>query len=172
MSADGLGAIARLAYKYRLIRDLREARARGEPAPEAAVFKALAREMPGALRELDVLPMEIVIARIEALDRVLAMGAEGEPEPWMRWVSDYHAIFREALRIKAISGKRGIDDAAAPALAERASREAGAPIDEAFVRAIASPPDGRLQPVVLAYVASIHRVSPSTIARTIFTKSR
>ncbi len=166
------GSIARLAYKYRLIRDLREARARGEPAPDAAVFKALAREMPGSLRELDVLPMEIVIARVEALERVLAMGAAGEPEPWMRWVSDYHAIFREALRIKAIVSGRGLDDAASSALAERASRGAGAPIDEAFVRAIASPPNGRLQPIVLAFVASIHGVSADVIARTIFTKSR
>jgi hypothetical protein len=141
-------ALAGLLGKYETLAELRRARARGEPVPERSVFKALADAFPGALHELDTLPLALIDARIEAL-RAAASG--GPEEPWMAWMLGYHALMRAALRVKIrLSRRRDLDDQRARALAEDASAHAGVTVDEAFVRAVASPPDGRIARVVYA----------------------
>src|SRR5688572_21818647 len=54
----GAADLARLAAKYETLATLRRERAAGAPLPGAAHFRALAREFPGALQELDTLPLE------------------------------------------------------------------------------------------------------------------
>jgi len=59
---------------------------------------ALASRFPGALREIDTLPLDEIEARIEALTR-----AERDPSHAARWMtaqSRFHALTREALRAR------------------------------------------------------------------------
>jgi hypothetical protein len=118
-----------LAEKYRKMAALRaQLPADGPPDAAARVkMKELAREFPGALRELDSLPTD----EIEARRRALEAGAD---EPWMRWMCRYHALMRAALQLRA----HGV----AP------------DVDEEFARAVAAPPNGRLMVVVFDRIAA------------------
>jgi len=176
-SADEL---ARLAGKYDTLAALRRARARGEPLPPASVFRALARAFPGSLNELDTLPLEVIDARAEALRRA---AAGGEREPWMEWLSGYHALLRAALLVKprvAARARPGPDDATAEEIArevsERLAREApGAalvPIDASLVREVADPPGGRLVTLVFSRLERLHGRPAEMIKRAIFPRSK
>ncbi|HVY45347.1 MAG TPA: hypothetical protein VHB21_05685, partial [Minicystis sp.] len=94
--------IARLAHKYARLVELRRARAAGEPVPPREVFRALAAEFPGALYELDTLPMDALEARAAATAEAASLG---EPAAWMRFMIDYHALFRAALAVKGATGR-------------------------------------------------------------------
>ena len=88
------GRLSRLLHKYDTLAELRAARARGEPIPAKAVFKTLAEELPGALHELDRLPLPEIEARRDALRAALA---GGPVLPWMTAMASYHALYRAAL---------------------------------------------------------------------------
>ncbi len=169
--------LARLAGKYETLAALRRARARGEPVPPASVFKALARAFPGSLNELDTLPLEDIDARAEALSRA---AAGGEQEPWMEWLSGYHASLRAALLVKARLARPLPDEATAEQIArevsERLAREApGAalgPIDAALVREVAAPPGGRLVTLVFSRLERLHGCPAEIIKRALFPRSK
>jgi hypothetical protein len=162
--------LARLARKYEALAALRRAREGGASPPEAAVFKALARAFPGCLNELDTLPLDVIDARAAAL---AAAAAGGPTEPWMTWLSGYHALMRAALRIKPrVARGQALDDARASALASDAAAHAGVDVDAAFVRAVAHPPGGRLVAVVFARLAVTHGSAAATIKRTLFPGAR
>jgi hypothetical protein len=168
-SAEG-PALARLLHKYETLGELRRARARGEPIPEKAVFKALAAEMPGALYELDRLPLEDIDARRDALAEALRGGPIA---PWMTAMAAYHALYRAALFVKARTRKRrapGAEEAAA--LARSASRHASIDVGPAFVHAVACPEGGRIGPVVLAEVAARAGESASALREALFPTRR
>jgi hypothetical protein len=163
-------ALARLAHKYARLLALRRARAAGEAIPERGVFRDLAREFPGALYELDTLPIDALEARAAETE---AAANGGEPARWMIWMSGYHALFRAALFVKARTrSKAELGDARATDLAAEASRHAGRAVDAAFARAAASPPGGRLQAVVLATLAAEAGEAPSVVKKVIFPQSR
>jgi hypothetical protein len=154
--------IARLAAKYEALGELRRDRARGEPLPPKRVFLDLAREFPGALLELDRLPLDEIDRRREAL--VLAAAA-GTFEPWMAWLDGWHRLMRAALSVKLrLRGERDPTAEQAEALAAAV----GAGLDAAFVRAVARPPRGRLTPLVLERLASAFRVEIGTLEAAIF----
>jgi hypothetical protein len=111
------------------MRELRAANI-GEGAEARAVLRAFAAAWPGALKELDTLPTDEIERRARAC-------ADGDVEPWMAWSVRYHELMRAALAI------RRSDD----------TRQAGAPIDEAFVAAVKRPRHGRLNVVVFAELA-------------------
>ncbi len=78
-----------------------------EPNPVPAM-KALAREFPGALRELDELPLDVVRARIAELDE-----AQRDPmriATWMRASSSFHRLARGALAAKRWLAGRADED--------------------------------------------------------------
>ncbi len=158
--------IERLALKYRRLGELRRARARGEPIPERAVFRALAGEFPGALSELDNLPLEVIDGRRAALERA----AEGEAAaPWMGWMIDYHALMRAALYLKIrLARLADLPGDQAEALAARASAHARVPVGAAFVAAVRSPPAGRITRVVHAEIALRHGAPEEEIRRSLF----
>jgi len=144
--------IARLLHKYDTLAALRASRARGEPLPEKAVFKALAAEHPGALHELDRLPLLEIDARRDALRAALSTG---DVAPWMTAMACYHALYRAALFVKVRAAKGAVPDAESAAhLAQAASRHAATEVDVAFVQAVARPPGGRIGAVVLAAAAA------------------
>ena len=157
-------ALARLAWKYDALAELRRARARGEPVPPPAIFKALAGEFPGCLRELDTMTLEQIDARARDLGRAAAGGAS---EPWMEWLVGYHALLRAALRIKP-RVRAGLDDARAVKLARDASAWAGIEVDAAFVREVADPPGGRVVSVVLARLERLHGRPAAVIKGALF----
>lgn len=133
--------LAALAQKYATLGDLRRARAAGDEPPPAHVFKDLSRRFPGCLRELDTLPLPTIDARRDAL---LAAAAGGPVEPWMTWLSEYHAGVRETLSAR-LRGR-----------AARAQGEARA----------------RINDTVFAELARVHGVPAEAIARTLFPRAR
>lgn len=162
--------IARLAYKYRTLGELRRAKARGEAEPPRGVFKTLAEEFPGALNELDMLPLDEIDRRQAALEGA----ARGAPvEPWMAWLHGYHALMRAALRVKGRLRKtRDVTEARAGALATEATTCAGTPVGPEFVRAVARPPGGRITPVVLERLAALCEADPEVILDALFPHRR
>jgi hypothetical protein len=145
-----------LREKYEAMLALREAHARAreepsfiEPDPRATL-SALARRFPGALREIDALPLETIRARIDAL---AALEADGRLlEPWMVAQVRFHTLTRGALAAKRWLGKRrDVDDATL------ARFDAGAPEGtEAWrndLAALARPPRCRIHDVVFSRLA-------------------
>jgi hypothetical protein len=132
-------AIAELRSKYEEMRSLR-VNAGGDPRPRLA---ALAARFPGALRELDALPLDEIDRRIDALSR--AETEPGSAETWMHAMTRLHALARGIL-----FAKRSIGDAP--------SARTGWP-DEARVwgddlARVARPPRGRLMDLVYERLAT------------------
>lgn len=146
--------LARLREKYRQMRALRAAS--GDPEREA--LRALAREFPGALAEIDRLPPEVLEARIEALDRLCEVPVAANAQPaWVRGWLLAHPALRGALLAKAwLGGRRTADAATRAAFAAEVptlpypedARPWIARLDE-----LACPPDGRLVDLVFRDVA-------------------
>lgn len=118
-------------------------------------MRGLAHQFPGALREIDDLPLDEIRRRIAALDAVL--GGRREVEPWMEAVARFHALLRGALVAKRWLGRRKHVD---HALRQRFLHELEAlPFPEdsrgwtPHLAAIASPPRGRLLDAVFARLA-------------------
>lgn len=137
----------------RLRRAAEEVGARGLAAPPAA----LAARFPGALRQLDRLPFDVIVARLGELEAA----EEGEvPWPrWGRWEETYHDRLRATLRVKrVISGAMSDDEAMA--VAARAwshgaddSPSPREPFSRARLELIRRPSGGRLSASVLDEVA-------------------
>jgi hypothetical protein len=173
--------LERLAQKYKTLGELRRARARGEPIPERAVFQELAAAFPGALTELDTLPLDEIDRRAELLAAAAAAADEATTEPWMEWLHVYHALLRAALfirkrtlRARVVDGQKQdrIDPALAAKLAEEASARAGARVDEAFVQAITRPQGGRILTVVYERLSAIYGAPPAAIKGALFPKHK
>jgi hypothetical protein len=159
-----------LLRKYDTLAELRRERAAGGAVAERSVLRALAREFPGALRELDTVTLEQIEARRAALGSAAAGGAI---EPWMTWMIAYHASMRAALVVKArLARARDLSDAIVADAREEASRRTGLEIDEAFVRSVARPPHGRLNRAVFERLGQNFGVSPDDIWQTLFPARR
>lgn len=180
-----LEMVAVLREKYREIKRLRTVDAEHvasgqahDPKPQMA---ALARRFPGALRELDELPLERIDERLAELDAALVAGRVPE---WAALQIAYHGTYRFALRIKRRAARKGAldDEALERAIArllasphgELASDEPDEPraseLDGELLRAILRPAGGRLQPWVLAQVARTLQVSPERVAAALFAR--
>ena len=142
-SADELLALSR---KYGTLAKLRRARARGGAVADRATLRALSREFPGALRELDTVPL----AEIDRRRRALDSAARGGPvETWMTWMVDYHATMRAALVVKArVARSRSLSDELVTTLQREVLRRIGLEIEATFVTSVARPPQGRLNRAV------------------------
>lgn len=101
-------ALERLAFKYRTLAALRVRREELEGAgcsgfsPEEGaerrrIFRRIAREFPGALRELDESDAARLQRRADELEAALAGGSVPS---WAALVIDYHALLRDALAVK------------------------------------------------------------------------
>jgi hypothetical protein len=142
--------LTNLAAKYATLSRLRRERASDGKLAERGALRALAREFPGSLRELDTVTLE----EIERRERELRAASEGGPgEPWMAWMVAYHRTMRAALFVKARLARSGNEPGEIAALAALANRTLGLPIDEDFVRAVGRPPGGRLNRVVFERLA-------------------
>lgn len=151
--------VADLARKYRCIAELRRARAES-PAFDPPLG-SLAKEFPGALRELDALPLEVIEARRAALEAAQHSGAI---EPWMEWMAAYHALLRAALFVKRLlAGRREVSQELAEAIRIRVHASTGVSCSERFVAAVARPPGGRLTQLIILCLAESFAVDPFSL---------
>lgn len=152
MTAD----LASLRTKYERLLALRALHERAksdpsfvEPDPRKEMT-SLSRTWPGALRELDELPIDVIRTRVAALDR-----ASRDPELVERWMiaqDTFHRLARGVLSAKRWLGKRKrITEAVREDFAAHAPREARMWKDA--LADVASPPRGRLMDLVFARVA-------------------
>jgi hypothetical protein len=143
-----------LRDKYLTLHSLRLAYAQsGEVAPREQL-RALAQRFPGALRELDRLPLERIEARIGELDAALA--GTGPTPDWVPLQLAYHGWLRVALAVRA--GGQGESARAALARLQAGYRPGPGEPDprglvEAELEAMRRPPGGRLNHWVFARVA-------------------
>lgn len=123
-----------------------------EPDPRRALAE-LARVFPGALREIDELPIEVIRARIEAL--VAAESDASRVAPWMTVIARFHALARGALAMKRWLAGRALT----PELTMQLEAVITAmPVHEALewrddLAAVAKPPRGRVMDLVYAKLA-------------------
>src|SRR6185436_18311929 len=100
-----------LARKYRTLAELRRAQQMLSRDDVRTPLQNLAREFPGALRELDLLPLDEIDRRFERLE---AAALRGSVEPWMGWMHAYHLTMRAALGVKRrLAGQRVVAEATA-----------------------------------------------------------
>jgi hypothetical protein len=179
VNASDLRALAR---KYKALAALRARRdGGGNPAPDRALaveLRALAREFPGCLRELDTLgAAELQRRAASTAAAAQSVDANGDSdaaahEPWMPWISSYHGLMRAALEIrrrtKASPAHASATTPALATLAADATRIAGVAVDVTFVQAVSAPPQGRIGIVVLRLLATLYQQPPQTIAAALF----
>jgi|HubBroStandDraft_6_1064221.scaffolds.fasta_scaffold1225938_2 hypothetical protein len=153
--------LVELLRKYEEMLGMRlsdEAHPGGNPRREMA---ALAARFPGALRELDELPLHGIRGRIEELSRCIAEG--GHPAPWMRATALFHRLTRGALAAKRWLGPRRsvhVDMARAFLDAiERSLVDEDARVWAPDLARIAAPPRGKLTDLVFERIAEQMSVS-------------
>jgi hypothetical protein len=165
-----------LRDKYERMLALRAAHARAredasfvEPDPRPEMAK-LALEYPGSLREIDVLPLNVIAARIDAL--ALAERRPAAAEPWMIAQVTFHHYARGALATKRwLAGRKRITVAIRASFeldAATLSRGNAAALFAADLEQVASPPRGRLMDVVHAKVALALEVTESEARALVF----
>jgi hypothetical protein len=152
--------IRALCGKYEKLCDLRQ-RQQTDVAPRAELV-ALASAFPGALRELDCLPVEELERRAALLRAVLDDRAQ--VERWMVLQISYHGFMRAVLRIRRLllvvqDGSESQSLAYTPALDEPELQR----FDAEALAVIRKPPGGRLNPWVVTQVAKDHAVSEACI---------
>lgn len=171
--------LADLGAKYGRILALREAHERAkaglarEPDPRAEMA-AIAARWPGALRELDELPLDVVRARGEAL--ALAARDPSCAAPWMTAQVVFHRWARGALAAKRWLGKRRVVDAeVTAAFADACARGEIAEDASMWIDALATlarPPRGRVLDAVWPAVAEALGVSEAEARAVVFGPSR
>ncbi len=129
-----------LREKYAEMRALREADAHADVVDPRPRLRALAARFPGALRELDELPLDVIVSRLAELEAV----ERGElPVPrWARAQCLYHGWMRAALGARRAAG-RDRDRGRAARWIETQHRPGD---DDPSVDALAQALDGVLRP--------------------------
>lgn len=121
-----------------------------EPDPRKDMAK-LASRFPGALREIDELPLEVIKDRLDAL-------ASGRLEPWMEPMAMFHRLTRGALCAKRwLRGRKELDDEARLAFDRDATALCYAEEARAWradLDRLASPPRGRVTELVFEKIAA------------------
>lgn len=146
-------ALAELAKKYRTLLAWRAQKQRDGSEPAREAFRALARQFPGALRELEVLSTETLEQR--AIELEACARGECEATLWMLAIESFHRWMRVALRVKARAKAHSH---------EMSSDKSLAPEDAVFVRKLLDRGTNRLRPVVIERVAVDLNVEPSVVA--------
>jgi hypothetical protein len=165
--------LACLARKYDTLADLRARREMGGGVAPRGELLALAREFPGALRELDTLPIAEIQLRREAL--AAALGGDS-PARWITWMIAYHATMRAALAIKARLARardRGtLSEGLVRQLAVEIAQQTALPVDEAFVRAVSQPPARRVNAAIFERLGREFGVPAEDMWETLFPARR
>ncbi len=151
-----IASVIALRSKYEEMRSLRQT-APASPRVHKERLASLASRFPGALREIDALPMSEIDRRIEALSR-----AERDPSAhadWMHAMTRFHELTRGALFVKRELGARTPPTASWPREAE---------LWRDHVAHIARPPRGRLMDLVYARLATELDTTPRKAKALVF----
>lgn len=146
MEASELLALAEKLTELIALREL------GADDPPRDRLRALATRFPGALRELDHVPLATLIARREALNGAIGGGAI---PTWAKAMSRYHGWLRIGLRLRAEATRT---EAGAIAWAEAyvpvfPGDPPRARLEPTLLRLLVAPPDGRLVAVASSLAA-------------------
>lgn len=164
--------LEKLRRKYERMLALRDAHAdtsapEPDPRPEMA---SLAEQYPGVLREIDRLPRDIILARIDALAG--AMTAPSRAEPWMIAQVVFHRHARGALATKRwLAGRKHVTDGDTTAFHAALSTQpwgADAALYADALDAVASPPAGRLMNLVFEKVGGLLGLTASEARHLVF----
>lgn len=163
-------AVVALRGKYQRMLEMRRLNDSGVEHDARGLMRELAAEFPGALREIDVLPLATIEERLRALDDVILRG--GDVALWMRCVADYHAMLRAALRIKRLALPRHDLVAALAGLAGAYVPRAGEPrieeFDTVMLGAVLNPTAGRLNPWLYRLLEQRHGIPTGELDRLLF----
>jgi hypothetical protein len=157
MSACNPGELLEKYIEMRELRRLDGEKKLADPKPR---MRALATRFPGALREIDELPLETIHSRIRALEAWKMK--EDAPEPWMIAMARFHAAMREVLAIKRVIGRKKLT----PAIKRAATRVA--PTSAWDLARVARPPNGRLTDLVFQHVAEEMELTPKRVRELVF----
>jgi hypothetical protein len=158
-------SVRALRDKYREIKRLRDEHVAGCEREPRRAMAALARRFPGALRELDQLPMALIEARLALLDASVEHAA---PLPeWAPLQIAYHGLMRAALRIKRmvapLTDIASIEALVSSQYVPAADEPERSAFDRAALEAIVWPQAGRLNPWVFGRVAATHGVHEDAV---------
>jgi hypothetical protein len=169
--------VAPLLAKYTEMQRLRRGDLGGTiPDPQPAM-RALAREFPGVLREIDEMPLDEIERRVGHLAGLKDQGRDpGKIEGWEAVLHRFHTLLRGALCAKHwLAGRKDVDAqieqgfelaAGSFCFAEDALAWRGQ------LAAIASPPRGRITDLVLARLSQESGLEPPTLDGLIFPHAR
>lgn len=167
-------ALAALRDKYRRMLEMRRMHDTGVEEDPRAEMRALAQQFPGALREIDELPLDVIAQRIEQLSAVVDQQAP--LSSWMVWMVEYHGHWRAALRIRRMGLPRVDVDVALQQLQHSYVAAHDEPPLAAFdtetLLAVLKPANGRLNPWVLSRIAEAHGVATSDVYAQLFPAGR
>ncbi len=160
---SSLAAMRALLEKYVEMRAMRLEDSHHPAHDPSARMRALAARFPGALREIDALPLEVIEARIAELE-----AARGTSAPrWAQQMAEYHAWMRAALALRRAAGPTR-DRALALAWIERHEHELPHEMLRGALDGVLRPPRGRLNQWVFACLARAHGESPAAIEARLF----
>jgi hypothetical protein len=137
---------------------------------------ALAGRFPGALREIDELPLDELLRRVRCLEAV-SRGEDGQDAGQWAPVHDrYHALLRGALWAKRwLAGRLGVSEAEHEAFA-RDARDAAWPADAGAwaeqLELVARPTSGRITVVVVARVGRELGLNPELVVGVLHSHAR
>lgn len=149
------------------LREENAAKTGGDPR---SALSELAARFPGALREIDELPMEVLSARLSAL--AAAEEDSSRVEPWMMAMDAFHRLTRGALAAKRwLDGKKEVDAGLRAAFAASALPE-DAQVWADDLHRVAAPPDGRITVLVYERIAVTFGISAAEAKTLVFGVSR
>lgn len=146
-------ALEDLAEKYRELLRLRTTMLDADPEAVRSAMRHLSRRFPGCLRELHSLPLAVLEARKDVVDRMVAGGVG---EAWVEWMVAYHGRLRALLAENAERRWRRETPAAAVGVGSR--RGYGGE----------EPSGARLSVEVGCWVEERFSLRPGSLLRTLF----
>lgn len=146
LDACDLGA---MEEKYAFMVEAHAAHVEGRAIPPRATFRAIGQRFPGALKELERLPRDLLVARLAG---VHAAQETGEIPPWLILVHAYHLTLAHCL-LRVAGRRTAVDDAADPF-----------PFDAEMIRAVHAPRRQKLEAIAVAFLARWSGRPPEAIA--------
>lgn len=135
--------------------------------------KALAREFPGVLRELDAATSQVLRYKLQQLEAALGARAQGEPEVLPEWVLvtwRFHQHWRQAMAIRGWVRRQREKSGLLPRFRRWYATYADATdpwedVDEPWLAAYCAPPGGQMGQVVWQRLArEFDRSVPELVA--------
>jgi hypothetical protein len=163
-------ALLDLHAKYMEMRRLRVLAVESPTTDPRECMAELAARFPGALREIDELPLHEIDARLAALSNASADLAR--VAPWMEATARFHELTRGVLAVKRwLAGKKDIeatDRAEFERIAHDLRHGSDAVAWREDLEAIANPPRGRVTDLVFARIARELAVTADDARRLVF----